>query len=99
MLDANDTPTLGSWTRVEHYVFKALVAKTKREDTHNIGTDDIKNDFNNACHMLLSQGALHFSIGSKSSLQVKAKVAVHERTLFSFKEHFKQTISELFRKL
>ena len=96
ILECNEIPTLGCWTRIEHYLFEATVAKRKVEKNCNIDKDSIKIQFNQACDVLQSRVTTPLSVSNKSSTQVQAKVRVHERVLSSFTELLRQGISELF---
>jgi hypothetical protein len=99
MLESKEIPTLGCWTRMEHYIFEALLAEIENKNTPDIDNEAIKEKFNAACHVLLSKVSCQLSIGSKSLKQVQAKIRVHERSISTFTELFKLEISQLFSKI
>ena len=96
ILESNEIPTLGCWTRMEHFLFEAIVANMKMEKTCNIDKESIKIRFNQACDVLQSTVTSRLSISSKSLTQVQSKIRVHERVLSAFTELLRQEISELF---
>jgi len=96
ILECNEIPTLGCWTRIEHYLFEAYCYKNGGGENCNIDKDSIKIQFNQACDVLQSRVTTRLSISNKSSTQVQAKIRLHERVLSSFIEVLRQEISELF---